>query len=95
MANGIMEIPLLENTLIPYCGFGIGEKWDKARLTIKPIITSEGTVIFDEAKEDTQGFAYQFIVGATFMVGQKLQGALEYRYLDGYDNHGNHTIDYH
>lgn len=92
MANGIIQIPLLENSLIPYCEAGLGERWDREHFTLEPITTDEGTFVFDKLEARSHGFACQGIAGLTFCVGQKMQAAAEYRYLDGSHIQGNHTV---
>lgn len=92
MGNGVIQVPLLENSLIPYVGAGLGERWDRERFNLDPITTDEGTFVFDKLKSTSHGLAYQGIAGLTFCVGQKIQAAVEYRYLDGSDIQGNHTL---
>jgi hypothetical protein len=92
MANGLIEIPLLENTLIPYFGGGIGESWSRENFKLEPIATDEGTYVFDRSIKSSRGLAGQGIVGLIFSTGQKIQAAVEYRYLDGSHIQGNHTI---
>lgn len=93
MANGILELPLQRTVLIPYCGIGLGERWDRETFTLKPVDTTEGTLVFDTLSGRSHGFVYQVIVGITFYPGQKFQLAAEYRYLDGCNIQGNNTID--
>jgi opacity protein-like surface antigen len=92
MGNAIFEIPIFNNSLIPYIGGGMGERWDKERSTLDPIVTSEGTYYFYERIYKDQGFAWQGIAGITFGISQKIQAAIEYRYLDGSHSEGNNTI---
>jgi opacity protein-like surface antigen len=92
MGNGIIEIPILQNALIPYFGGGLGEGWSRVNVQIEPIETIEGVYFFDKYIEHKRGFAGQGIVGLIFCAGQKMQAAVEYRYLDGSHIQGNHTI---
>lgn len=92
MGNGVIQIPMLENSLIPYVGAGIGERWDRESFTLEPITTNEGTFVFDKLKSKSHGLAYQGIAGLTFCVGQKMQAEVEYRYLDGSNIQGNHAL---
>ena len=93
MASGILEIPLFDSAVIPYCGIGIGQSWDREHFGLEPV-TIEGRVyFFDDYVERRQGLACHGIIGFIFSTGNKIQAGVEYRYLDGSQTHVNHTLD--
>ena len=94
ICNGILEVPLLRNGLIPYVGFGLGHQWVLLHFTIDPVATQKGFYIFDSCLINNYGLAYQGIIGMIFMKRQKFQLGSEYRYLNQFRTEpGNHTLD--
>lgn len=91
MANGIFETSFLNNKLIPYCGGGIGEKWENANVHYY-CEESDQTAAFHKVISKDWGFAYQGILGFTLLISQKIYAGMEYRYLDGFGMHSNHTL---
>lgn len=93
MFNGIFEQPVLEGCLIPYCGLGLGQQWERFKFKIDPIVTPEGVYVFKTFRENCRGPAYQGIVGLNFIVLSKSTIGAEYRYLNHFDSDpGSHTL---
>lgn len=92
LANGIIEIPL-SVAVVPYFGGGFGKRWFEGSFVIDPIDTPEGTYFFDTIEGTGHELVYQGLVGLIFCRGQKIQAAVEYRYLDGRRMTTNHALN--
>ena len=93
MTNGILEIPLKNHSLIPYCGVGIGGKWDERNSKLDPINVKGVRYTFERVVEKSSGGAYQFIAGMNFCSEEKMGVSLEYRFLNGPTTEINNTFN--
>ncbi len=93
MANGFVNFPMIDEVFTPYVGLGLGGRWDRETLAIDPVATNEGIYVFDKAVFRSSGFAYQAIAGVTLFTGRKVETTAEYRFLNGCDIQGNHTVN--
>lgn len=98
MLNGLIEMPLLDGCIVPYCGLGLGHQWKDFQIKLQPIATQDGIYVFDRATFNFHGPAYQGIMGVNFIVLEKSRFGAEYRYLNhfhsdpGGHNTGNNTV---
>jgi len=93
MGNVILDLPIFGNFLVPYCGIGFGNHWSHIRYRLEPDFMTDMFDFFEEIRIKCDGLVGQGIGGVTFLLGKKIHAAAEYRYLNGKNNDGNHTVD--
>ena len=89
LGNLLFEMPILHHSLIPYVGGGIGRRWSRQHALPWE---SQRTYNFGRYICRGYGFAGQAIVGVVFGIYQKIQFAVEYRFLGGPYMEGNNTV---
>lgn len=92
LGNFLFEMPILHHSLIPYVGGGIGRRWSHQHAKPDPSWESQRAYDFGKYICRGYGFAGQAIVGFVFGIYQKVQLAVEYRFLDGPYMEGNNTV---
>ena len=98
MGNGILNLPLIGNLLIPYCGFGAGSGWSLGDSFCDSFMEKDERgdhLVHISGMDEVQRYTCcQVITGIGCSFG-RIRPSLEYRYISTftYFDCGTHTFD--
>lgn len=92
MGNAIIEFPQFSKNWIPYVGGGFGGHWSRVKCETDPFRFIVTDYAYPDYQKRVDDIAYQGIAGLIFTKGDRMQVGIEYRYLDGSQIPGNHSL---